>query len=246
MIRIRKPNAPAVLITRGSKATEELKNARKGTKHHDFESSIYAHEAVKDALRRAQHDKCAFCESKIAHIGFGDIEHFRPKGAVRQNEEDELEYPGYYWLAYEWNNLFLSCQLCNQKFKRNCFPLRNSKQRIRSHRGNLNRELPLLIDPSGSPDAHLTFNEEMIVAKDNSVLGESTIAVLGLNRDELREYRRKLRRVLIAMRNALAEQSKVANPSIEMQQSILHIQSLLAEAITDTAEYAAMARVTLG
>jgi hypothetical protein len=38
--------------------------------HRDFEfdGGIYGHRSVKDALREAQHGKCAFCESKIAHI----------------------------------------------------------------------------------------------------------------------------------------------------------------------------------
>ena len=56
-------------------------------------------ESVKDALREAQHGKCAFCESKISHIAHGDVEHFRPKAGYRQNPEDPLVQPGYYWLS---------------------------------------------------------------------------------------------------------------------------------------------------
>jgi hypothetical protein len=50
---------------------------------------------------------------------------FRPKGGWVQNDGDALTQPGYYWLAYEWSNLLISCQLCNQEFKKNRFPLLN-------------------------------------------------------------------------------------------------------------------------
>ena len=58
-----------------------------------------------------------FCESKVSHIAYGDVEHFRPKAGYRQRPEDPLVQPGYYWLAYEWSNLLFCCQLCNQRFK---------------------------------------------------------------------------------------------------------------------------------
>jgi uncharacterized protein (TIGR02646 family) len=244
MIHISKPNAPAILMTHGSLAAEELKKARPGTRRFEFDSSIYAHREVKDALRKAQHDKCAFCESKLTHIGYGDIEHFRPKAAVRQNEKGELEYPGYYWLAYEWSNLFLSCQLCNEKFKRNCFPLRNPKSRVRSHREDLNRELPLLADPAGSPESHITFNGGMIVAKD--IIGKTTIKVLGLDRKELVERRLTLRKFLLTFKKLRSRLRKLRSPTTDDLKSIREIETHLAEAITDPAEYAAMARVTLG
>ena len=252
MICIRKTNAPAVLTIQGTVATADLHNEytrtptvfRRGKKHFTFKDSIYAHDDVKATLRQAQHDKCAFCESKITHIGYGDIEHFRPKGAVRQRETDPLQYPGYYWLAYEWNNLFLSCQLCNQRFKGNCFPLHNPKHRVRSHRGNLSKESPLLIDPTGLPESYLTFVREVTISKNKSAIGIATIEVLGLNRDELLNRRRDRRNVLLALRDtqSLLAQFAAINPSVEIQNRLRKNQTLLDAAITDEAEYAAMAR----
>jgi hypothetical protein len=101
MILIVKPAAPDVLLTRGAAATRELCMAydsasndyNTGTKTFDFDNSIYAAEAVKDALRDAQHKKCAFCESFFAHTGYGDIEHFRPKAGYKQREADALKRP---------------------------------------------------------------------------------------------------------------------------------------------------------
>ncbi len=86
------------------------------------------------------HNKCAYCETKIT--GFpGDTEHFRPKGRVRafledetseivkvvDEEGEEITHPGYFWLAYHWQNLLPSCQFCNAAGgKLDVFPVQKS------------------------------------------------------------------------------------------------------------------------
>jgi hypothetical protein len=139
MIRIRKPRkAPEILRTKGKAKRKELCKAylaspddyRTGKRKPEFDSGIYGSRSVKRALIKAQHGKCAFCESKITHIAYGDVEHFRPKAGVRQKASDKLQRPGYYWLAYEWRNLLLSCQLCNQRYKENLFPLELNEMRL--------------------------------------------------------------------------------------------------------------------
>jgi hypothetical protein len=103
---------------------------------------------VKAALRIAQHDKCGFCESKVTHVAFGDVEHFRPKAAFRAIQGDALTRPGYYWLAYEWTNLLFACEPCNRRHKGNLFPLVDEATRARSHTDDITRETPLFIDPT--------------------------------------------------------------------------------------------------
>ena len=67
-----------------------------------------------------------------------------------------MEQPGYFWLAYVWENLFFACQLCNQTFKQNLFPLANpTKRRARSHMDDLSAEEPLLIHPADRGAEHL-------------------------------------------------------------------------------------------
>lgn len=250
MIRIRKPKTPEVLKTQGPGAVAKLKSEYgRRTTPLPFDKSLYAHNDVKNALRLAQYDKCAFCESKITHIGYGDVEHFRPKAAVRQNELDDLESPGYYWLAYEWTNLFLSCQLCNQRFKRNCFPLRHPNFRARSPRHKLQKESPLLIDPSADyPEKHLTFVGESAVAMNGSEKGKVTIEVLGLDRAELLERRlkRHIQLLLLLDTCSVLSQTVVTNPSKSIQGLIQRILTHIDEARRVDAEYSAMARVTLG
>jgi hypothetical protein len=111
-----------------------------GSEKFDFDAGIYAHETVKAALKECQHDKCAFCESKVSHIAYGDVEHFRPKKGYLQEDGDELQRPGYYWLAYEWTNLLFCCQICNQRHKRNLFPLTDPSQRATSHHDEIASE----------------------------------------------------------------------------------------------------------
>ena len=77
------------------------------------------------------------------HIAYGDVEHYRPKAGYRQDAEDPLGRPGYYWLAYEWSNLLFCCQICNQRFKRNLFPLVDPARRAETHHDDLSSEQPL-------------------------------------------------------------------------------------------------------
>ena len=199
MIPVVKPAAPPVLLTRGTDAREALcaayqsapKDYRDGARTFTFDAALYAAKDVKDTLRTAQHKKCAFCESLFAHTGYGDVEHFRPKAAYKQKAEDELRRPGYYWLAYEWDNLFFSCQLCNQRFKRNLFPLKDNRRRARAHTHKLVKEQPLLVNPAEQNTAgYIDFRDEYAYAVGGCAEGQATIEILGLNREELIEVRR--------------------------------------------------------
>ena len=96
---------------------------------------------------KAQHDKCCFCESKVTHISYGDVKHYRPKAGYRQDPEEPLGRPGYYWLAYEWSNLMFCCQICNQRFKRNLFPLADPARRAETHHDDLSTKHAIFLHP---------------------------------------------------------------------------------------------------
>ena len=66
--------------------------------------SRYKEDEVKDALEELFHGKCAYCESRFAHVAPEDIEHWRPKGGVAL-ANGTIQKPGYYWLAATWSNL---------------------------------------------------------------------------------------------------------------------------------------------
>lgn len=252
MIRIERCPAPAILHERGEAAKDRLCDAYdRGTRtftDKDFDASIYAAATVKAALRETQRRKCAFCESIFDHIGYGDVEHFRPKAGYKQHEADDLRRPGYYWLAYAWSNLFYSCQLCNQRFKRNLFPLKDGRRRARSHRSNLDAEEPLLVDPAArDPVRYVGFRGEYAYAVEGCREGEVTIEVLGLNREELVEVRRRHLKVLkwlVRLRDRLYKEV-AADPSPKRSEELRELEDALQASRAAAGEYAAMVRAFL-
>jgi len=257
MIRVVKPAIPAVLRTRGKKATRKLRDDydaspdefNRGTKlFNKFNSSIYAHSDVKESLLAAQHGKCAFCESFVRHISYGDVEHFRPKAGYKQSEADELKRPGYYWLAYEWTNLFFCCQLCNQQFKGNLFPLKSNRRRARSHNRDLAREEPLLIDPAAcDPEVFIGFHQEYAFAIDDCPEGAATIDIMGLNREAMAEMRRKHIQDLEALVQVckLLQEQIARRSTSTLEAKLRRFETRLEERRNAQSQYAAMARAFL-
>ncbi|MBF0463451.1 MAG: hypothetical protein HQK88_03715 [Nitrospirae bacterium] len=156
MIRIKKQQTPPkILATKGVEKTQELCNEFNENKEYyisgvqtfKFQRELYGDEEVKKTLIEAQHGKCCFCESDVTHISHGHVEHFRPKGGFKQDIDSVLRRPGYYWLAYDWSNLFFSCEKCNQS-KANRFPLENPNNRALTHDDKIEDEKPLLINPA--------------------------------------------------------------------------------------------------
>ncbi|TAD96948.1 MAG: hypothetical protein EAZ97_13135 [Bacteroidetes bacterium] len=146
--------------------------------------------------------KCAFCESKDNGTSKFEIEHYRPKKEVTEDKN----HNGYYWLAYEWTNLLISCPYCNRgtNAKHNKFPIIGN--RIYSENYLINKhfdidsfnleklqelEQPLLLHPEiDNPISHLIFkNNGKILGI--SQRGRATIRICNLNRSLLKSRRWK-------------------------------------------------------
>lgn len=247
MIRIHKPaEVPEVLARRGKEEREKLPkeydrdpaayNSR--DKKFAFKTQLYGHGSVKEALIAAQHGKCCFCESKIGPDG--DVEHYRPKACYSQDRDDALHGPGYYWLAYEWSNLLLSCSTCNQRYKRNLFPLSDPARRATSHHGDTADEDPLLIHPrEQDPEESVSFRREIPYSINGNPHGTATIKVLGLNRESLNESRRDWLSVLARLHEIVEAADRLPD---HLQPRVERARQILAHAVTDAAEFAAMAR----
>ncbi|MGF7218255.1 uncharacterized protein (TIGR02646 family) [Spirosoma lacussanchae] len=203
MIKLDKSTAqtPAILAEngRGEKATRQLEvDFNEGKTNFVFQKSIYGHVSVKTTLKQLQHSKCCFCETHISHVLHGDVEHFRPKAGYQIDEHQPLQKPGYYWLAYDFANLFFCCQICNQVYKKNYFPLADESRRAGSHRDDYREEDSLILHPAlDNIDDHLIFEAEIIKPKNGSRQGAETIKRTGLNRElllkERLEHLKKLR-----------------------------------------------------
>ena len=183
---------------KGHQETEKMKiDYDNGERRFSFSSKIYGHISVKYALKQLQNHKCCFCEARINHISHGDVEHFRPKAGYNTTARGTLTRPGYYWLAYDFSNLFLACQICNQSYKKNYFPLTDEAFRAHSHHDNYRRERNLILHPEfDNPEQHLIFEEEVIKPLNGSIRGRETIKRTGLNRKLLQDDRLELLRIL--------------------------------------------------
>lgn len=143
--------------------------------------------------------KCAYCESLIVTTHPGDIEHFRPKNAITDLNNQPIilntngqghPHPGYYWLAYELTNLLPSCIDCNRPSSGNSqgkkigkwskFPVKNGNA-IKP--GDERNEQPLLINPATEdPAEHLEIDQKGILhPHKKSDRGDMCINVFGLN-----------------------------------------------------------------
>ncbi len=236
--------APFVLQTKGAASIQQLQerynNGERDFSAEDFKSNIYGHADVKALLINSHQSKCCYCEAAFTHIAHGDVEHFRPKaGWVQENEP--LNKPGYYWLAYDWDNLLFSCQICNQTHKKNHFPLLDAATRANSHQQVIADEQPVLIHPANeNPEDFIFFREEIPVAVNGNVRGEGTIKKLGLDRESLNEKRRT---VLAPVRNIylLAKGIPDTHPELK-QQAKLVVYQYLYQAESGKAEFASMLR----
>lgn len=160
-----------------------------------FDFKIYRQRSVKEALTELFYGKCAYCEAKIGMSAPIDVELFRPKASVVESPD----HPGYWWLAMVWENLLASCADCNRvrlhegvrTGKANRFPLVDEKKRAFTPDAKLSDEEPLLLDPCNDyPEQHLVFEVTGRVVSDTE-RGNTTIAVVGLNRPFLVEARQR-------------------------------------------------------
>ena len=110
--------------------------------------------------------------------------------------------PGYYWLAYEPDNLLPSCQRCNQAGgKKNHFPVTGARQ---LNDIDVIPEEPLLLNPyCDSPFDHLRYvfsfsrGEPTGYVKGTPIRGRASVRISDLNRSEMVDDRRQAQRMSI-------------------------------------------------
>ena len=103
-------------------------------------------------------------------------------------EEGKYNHLYYGWLTFEWQNLYLTCQVCN-KAKNSLFPVDGKRAPYLSSIEQIREtESYLLVDPCfDNPQEHISFNGSKAVALTHR--GEETIKILELNRPGLVEGR---------------------------------------------------------
>lgn len=140
--------------------------------------------------------KCCYCERKRDEKRETDVEHYRPKACVSDNPK----HPGYWWLAYKWDNYLHSCKKCNQEHKINQFPLMDESQRAYTPDAGIAGERPFLINPENeNPEDFIGFEWSRAygvfvkaVGFDPEGRGERTIKITGINEGTILEERASL------------------------------------------------------
>ncbi len=175
----------------------------------------YLPNEIIETLAELFDQKCAFCESTLRRgkPGFESYLHrFRPDSYSQGFDAKDVAQDHYWWLTYEWENLYMCCHSCN-RFKSNVFPVEGKRAAIQTpHEEISNYEKALLIDPCvDDPKDFFSFDlstneiipstygdisvfEEIRKNYDSEKMirqrAEATIRVLALNREDLVEDRR--------------------------------------------------------
>ena len=165
MIYVKRGDAPSDFTQYAAFWQEEFQTEKRRYSASEFWTKIRKRKKMKYyamVLFSVFNRKCAYCESKMAHVSPAHIEHYRPKSDER-----------FVTLMFDWNNLFISCPACNTS-KGNKFPECNGHT--------------CLIDPTHEePSEHLEFCSVQVVGKTRR--GEHTISLVNLRRSELEEQR---------------------------------------------------------
>ncbi|MCB0521712.1 MAG: hypothetical protein H6577_14440 [Lewinellaceae bacterium] len=139
----------------------------------------------------------------------------------------KLTRPGYYWLAYDFSNLYFSCQICNQSFKKNYFPVTDETKRARSHNDDHLQEDCLILDPGReNPNDHLYFEQEVIKAKNGSAKGMETIKRTGLDRKKLEDNRLEYWKILDTLAKVARGRSLAATEAKAHFKKLGQLQSI--------------------
>ncbi len=94
---IKRFDKPNILVEKQKEWTEKFIDSGKDRP----DSSKYGHSEIKSSLFAMSHNKCFYCETVLKGQN-SEIDHY-----IEVSEDKNL--------AFEWNNLYLSCSLCNKK-----------------------------------------------------------------------------------------------------------------------------------
>ena len=135
------------------------------------DNSKYGHKDILSLLYTMSYGKCFYCEKALA-FDSKEIDH-QIEVAVDSSK------------AYEWDNLYLACPNCNDKLTHAVIPVQNA------------------LDPCRDSDEtiaqNLTFNGELIQAKNGSQKGLDTIKKYKLNTELLDHLRLKVLKQLFTV-----------------------------------------------
>jgi uncharacterized protein (TIGR02646 family) len=212
--------------------------------------------ALRAAMAEISEGKCWYVECRNDGCD-DDVDHFRPKLAV----QEDPSHPGYYWLAFAWKNLRLSCHRANRPRihpetevtggKADHFPLLNPDLRARTPSDRWQDEVPVLLDPTNPMDPSLlAFGLDGAVdlaphCKGNAVAEARFVAsreLLHLDWPEFREARLRLFRRVQQLVERGSRGAPVPSYGSPPDEALMDAIRDLREAMSNKSEYSAAAR----
>ncbi|MEQ9008309.1 MAG: hypothetical protein RLP12_10525 [Ekhidna sp.] len=195
------------MAERAQKHLETLKTTEERREFIKKKSHIWR--AFGRYLSKMSYGKCWYSESHDSH-SFYDVDHFRPKLEATRSEQD-IDKPGYEWLAFSWDNFRYSANCSNRKStnhdtgivegKGSWFPLMPNSVKACWNDRCESKEKPVLLDPVNKRDVKLIDVDDkgMVIpskiAKGSNLLRvKKTIECYGLNLPRIVEARLRVMR----------------------------------------------------
>jgi hypothetical protein len=150
-------------------------------------------ESARGALMDLFRAKCGFCEQLGRTENPLEVGHFRPYDELHDaGTSSPSSSTAYWWLAYEWENLYLMCKSCRER-SRFQFPIGMRRAASGAIADQLRSEQPLLLDPCLLFEpTHVALepgrSTGLLVARETDgtpTRASATIELFGLNRTEL-------------------------------------------------------------
>lgn len=166
-----------------ARAYHEVEHSKRGQKKFTFDETPYRGQDLKIALLELFQGRCAYCETELSDVLPTEIVRHRPRTFATNNGVINEDH--YWWLAYEWENIYHVCVQCNRSKGRK-FPIEGSRAAIgMPYQTVIDGERPMLIDPChDDPNIHLAFDDSGFVAG-LTPQGQATVDILALNRADL-------------------------------------------------------------
>ncbi len=257
-IDISQLNIPQEWREEAQELTEQLKGMPEEQRSDFINRNSRAWQRLKPELERLSHNKCWYCETKNTRAD-SHVDHHRPKNKVK-NENDDEESEGYWWLAFDYQNLRLACNYCNclhrgtdgvARGKSDRFPVLSSSRRAVSPNSNIDDEMPLLLDPANPADPPMLWflddgRASPRFSKDDDLpylRAVITIDLLNLNDVKIVEERKRLLNQCMRLieRGDKAFQ-KYKNRSPAGKKEFEMIVQEIKELVQQSSEYSATAR----
>ncbi len=153
-----------------------------------FEERVYTDKSVHEELVHLFNGKCAFSDSLIENPDLHNITHYRPP-SHSISSDGKLSREHYWWLAYEWDNIYLASGICSRA-KGSRFEVESERAPVQTGLEFIHIEKPLLLDPcKDNPEEHFVYDSKGFVSSDSN-RGRVSIETYNLNDISFVEQRR--------------------------------------------------------